>query len=362
MTNMATEAKRSPLTNHQVVDVDVHLRIPLDDLADYCDEPYRSSIKNPTYTPVHRSGWDRYMGGNITKETLPDADTLNDKVCDRFNIDYPIINAFPVLASVPESDKAVNMMTAYNDYLIEHYLDHYDHFRGLVSVATQNPTAAAEEIDEHATNDQLVGVYVLNSGAHLPLGNPEFDPIYQAAEDNDLHIAFHASAGAPFARDFPIQDNAINRFAATHVLAHPWAHMLTLSSLIVNGTPEKFPDVNFSFLEAGISWVPYMMFRWNKEYSMRRREAPLLERSPEEYIRDSFYFASQPLGEPNDPSDLKAIIDIIGTDHLMLATDYPHWDFDHPDAFDDHLRRFYAEEEREQVLARTAVEAFDLDL
>ena len=38
-------------------------------------------------------------------------------------------------------------MYAYNDYLMEHYLDHYDHFRGLISVATQKPEKAAEEID-----------------------------------------------------------------------------------------------------------------------------------------------------------------------------------------------------------------------
>jgi hypothetical protein len=105
-----------------------------------------------------------------------------------------------------------------------------------------------------------------------------------------------------------------------------------------------------------------MMFRWNKEYGMRRREAPLLEKSPEEYIRESFYFASQPLGEPNDPAHLKSIIDILGTDRLMLATDYPHWDFDHPDALDNHMKRFYAAEDRERVLSGTANEAFDLGL
>lgn len=213
-----------------------------------------------------------------------------------------------------------------------------------------------------ASEKQIEGVYVLNSGAHRPLGHEDFDVMYRAAEDHGLHIAYHASAGAPFARDFPIQDNAINRFMASHILAHPWAHMLTMTSLIVNGTPEKFPDLNFTFLEAGLSWVPYMMFRMNKEYGMRRREAPMLEKTPEEYIRDQFYFASQPVGEPNDPEHLKQILDVVGTDQVMLATDYPHWDFDHPDALDKHLRQFYPEETRDAVLAGNAVEAFDLSI
>jgi len=346
-----------------VVDTDLHLRIPLDDLAKYMDEPHRSIVENPTFTPVDRTGWNRYMGKKITKNELPDADAVQEHVCGEFQVDYPLINAFPVLASVPEDDRAVHMMRAYNDYMLDNYLDKYDHFLGLASIATQKPDEAAEEIDRISTEKQIVGVYLLTStGTHPPLGDPKYDPIYKAVQDNNLHVAFHGSAGAPFAKDFPLQNSHFNRFLPTHILSHPWEMMLTMTSLLVEGVPVKFQDINFTFLEAGISWVPYMMFRWNKDYSMRRTEAPLLEKSPEEYIRDQFYFASQPVGEPNDPEDLKRIIDIMGTNRLMLATDYPHWDFDHPDALDKHIRQFYDEEERAKILSGNAIEAFDLDI
>lgn len=95
---------------------------------------------------------------------------------------------------------------------------------------------------------------------------------------------------------------------------------------------------------------------------MRRSEAPLLQKSPEEYVRESFYFASQPVGEPNDPSHLDAIIDVLGTDRLMLSTDYPHWDFDHPSALDVHVQKFETDEDRRRILHGTAVEAFGLSL
>lgn len=362
---MATEAK--PIESVQdttVVDTDVHLSIPMEELAKYCDEPYRSTTANPTYSAVDRTGWDRYMGGKITpeKENVRSADRLYEKICQEFEIDYPIINAFPLLSSVPEDDRAVHLMRAYNDYLLDNYLDEYDEFLGLASVAIQDPTAAAEELDRIRSEDQIVGVYILNSGAQPPLGDPVYDVLYETAMEHDLHVAYHASAGAPFARDFPIQNAQFNRFLGTHILAHPWAHMLTFTSLLVNGAPEKFPDLNFSFLEAGYSWVPYMMFRFNKEYSMRRSEAPLLKKSPEEYVRESFYFASQPVGEPNDPAHLDSIIDVLGTDRLMLSTDYPHWDFDHPSALDVHVQKFDSEEDRRRVLHGTAIEAFGLSL
>jgi predicted TIM-barrel fold metal-dependent hydrolase len=353
-----------PLSDVTVVDTDVHLSVPFDELAAYCDEPYRSITANPTYTPVNRSGWDRYMGGKIEsqKRDARDAESLNRRVCGEFGVDVPILNAFPVLNSVPEDDRAVHLMGAYNDYLLEEFLDEFDHFRGLATVATQDPEAAAEELDRVGDEKQIVGVYVLNSGVHPPLGDPRYDPLYRAAADNDLAVAFHASAGAPFARDFPIQDRGLNQFLATHVLAHPWAHMLTLTSLLVEGVPVKFPDLNFAFLEAGYAWVPYLMFRLNKEYSMRRTEAPLLERSPEAYVRDSCYFSSQPVGEPENPEHLSMVVEMLGAERLMLSTDFPHWDFDHPDALDRHVRRFFSDEDRERVMSETAAEAFGLSV
>lgn len=361
---MSAARSESPLAKTTVVDADVHLSIPLKDVAKYCEEPYRSITANPTYTAVNRSGWDRYMGGKIEteKETVRSAESLYEKLCVEFNINHPVINTFSVLTSVPEDDRAVALMSAYNDYLLDNYLDEYDEFFGLASVATQDPNAAAEELDRVATEEAIVGVYILNSGAQPTLGDPSYDVLYQAAEDHGLGVAFHASAGAPFAKDFPIQDTGFNRFLPLHILAHPWAQMLTLSSLLTNGTFEKFPDLNFSFLEAGIGWVPYLAFRFNKEFAMRRSEAPLLEKRPEEYIRDACYFASQPIGEPLDPTHLQSLIDIVGAERMMLSTDYPHWDFDHPDALDQHVRQFSAGADRERILAGTAEEAFNLNL
>lgn len=137
---------------------------------------------------------------------------------------------------------------------------------------------------------------------------------------------------------------------------------MTLTSLLVNGVPVKFPDLNFVFLESGISWIPMMMFRLNKEYSMRRSEAPLLEKSPEEYIRDSCYFSTQPLGEPNNPEHIRQIIDIVGVENLMFSSDYPHFDFDHPNELYTHLKLAFSEDELHQLLRDTPVEAFGLSL
>lgn len=344
------------------MDADVHLDIPGEDLVPYLDEPHESRMKHTYLGASPRDGWDRSVNGKIRMDLdgVRTPQGIKDRLCGELGVDHPIINTFGLMSRNPEPDWSVALMRAHNDMLLDRFLDAHADFKGLATITTQKPAAAAEELDRMGDESDIVGAYIHNTGPNPPLGDPYYDQLWKAAEDNDLNVAFHGSANG-FMQEFPRQNQSLNEFLEVHVLAHPWSHMLTMASLIVEGVVEKFPDLEFAFLEAGISWLPYMMFRLNKEYSIRRSEAPLLEKSPEEYIRERMYFASQPLGEPRNDAHLEALMDIVGTDSLLFATDYPHWDFDHPDALDRHLRATFSPEEREQVLHENAIEVFDLD-
>ncbi len=53
---------------------------------------------------------------------------------------------------------------------------------------------------------------------------------------------------------------------------------------------------------------------------------------------------TQPMEEPERRRHLKDVIGWIGANRLLFATDYPHWDFDDPDAslpvqLDEEVRR-----------------------
>ena len=57
---------------------------------------------------------------------------------------------------------------------------------------------------------------------------------------------------------------------------------------------------------------------------------PHLKRPPSEYLREHFWFTTQPIEEPEDPDHLVEMFDWIGWDRMLFSTDYPHWDFDDP--------------------------------
>jgi predicted TIM-barrel fold metal-dependent hydrolase len=354
---MSQSIKETP-----VYDGDVHLTVSPDELVPYLDEPYKSRIKNSVFDhPFPSSGWSPWMGGKVEDymTEFTDAEAV-EKYSKEFHVDYPIVNTFEPLSRMPEKELAVSLMTAYNDLLFDKVLDRNENLLGLASLATQKPAQAAEEIDRIANEEQIIGGYIGSTAAFPPLGDPEYDIMYQAAEDNDFTIAYHGSV-ADLMIGFPRHYLGFDKLVQAHSVGHMWSQSETLTSLILNGVPEKFPELNFVMLESGISWVPYMMWRLNEEYGIRRNEAPLLEKTPEEYIRESFYFTTQPLAEPNNSQQLEHIFEIMGADMLMFSSDYPHWDFDNLDSVDTLLQQLLTNEEREKILKKTPKEAFNIE-
>jgi predicted TIM-barrel fold metal-dependent hydrolase len=94
---------------------------------------------------------------------------------------------------------------------------------------------------------------------------------------------------------------------------------------------------------------------------MQPNASPLLEKSPEEYIRDQFYFGTQPLEEPDNPAMLEPIFDMVGPESIMFASDYPHWDFDNPATITDIFERTLDDEGIDRVLHDNASEVFGID-
>ena len=136
------------------------------------------------------------------------------------------------------------------------------------------------------------------------------------------------------------------------------ANLSQITSLVVQGIPEKFPNLKIVFQESGVFWIPLMMHRLDTEYLKRQSEAPLLTKKPSEYIKE-MYFGVQPLEIPDELSYLRQVIEMIGgADRLLYASDYPHWDYDPPSAITD--LSILSEDEKKRILSGTANEVFGI--
>lgn len=353
-----------------IVDMDAHLREGPNELAPYLDEPW-SELYGGTDEPdkdtlrVPNVEFPNSLGGKIQSGGRPTAEDKRE-IQERYNMDYLLLTSGGFTRATPilSDDRLAHAIaSAYNDYLIEEFLEKgYDGFRGLAYVPTANPEQAVEEIDRVADHPDIVGLFTSSTGMFPHLGHPRYDPIYNAMERHDMPLVLHPQK-IGLQESAPMIKRGFRTFWEFHVIAQPFSQMIQLTSMIGQGIPERFPDARFVFQEAGVGWIPYTMYRMDAEFEKRRADVPLLKKRPSDYIRDAetFFFTSQPLAEARDTEHVAQWIEMInGGETLMFASDHPHYDEDSPEeAFS--LIRFLDDQSIRNIFGETAMKLFDLE-
>jgi predicted TIM-barrel fold metal-dependent hydrolase len=149
-------------------------------------------------------------------------------------------------------------------------------------------------------------------------------PVYAELERLGMPLGFHAGPnwGDSWTR-------TMNRFTAMHAMSFCTCNMTHLTNWLINGLPERFPNLKVIWIESGLAWIPFLMQRLDHEYLLRTSDAPLLTKRPSEYMREMFY-SSQPL-EVSHPKALAMTLEMMDAERTLLySSDWPHWDFDAP--------------------------------
>jgi predicted TIM-barrel fold metal-dependent hydrolase len=351
-------------SGHTVVDTDAHYYDTLDDIARYLDEPWRSrfqtKIDSPQASIFPGSTGDRDVYGRIQRDDLSMSDMTPAEIIQvmgEIGVDKTVLLSQKMLsfARIGGGDeRPVLLANGYTDYMLDQVVDPAEGVYTMAPVPYQHPRKAAELVDRVGDERGIVGFCMVTPGAEPPLGNAKYDVIYEAIEDTGLPVVFHAGGGG--LDEFHIK--GFERFIETHTLGFLVNNMAQLTSLVVRGVPEKFPDIDLVFQESGLFWVPTMMNRLDAEYLKRPSEAPLLKKRPSEYMKE-FYYGIQPLEKPVDPTHLEQIVAMIGgPDQLLYASDYPHWDYDPPSAITE--IGFLTDAEKGAILGGNATAVFDL--
>ncbi|HZS87304.1 MAG TPA: amidohydrolase family protein [Chloroflexota bacterium] len=362
---MVTEtARRLRLSDVLVVDVDVHVNDVPGALAPYCEMPWRRSLEHlvgvparyldiPGYAPALKL--DPPFPGGFNLRSVNTAAQMVEEL-SAISVDIGIL--FPdhllLMAQLPNEEYAAALARAYNHWLAEEWL-HEPSLYGALLAAPQDPADAAREIARYADNPKVVAVYLPTSGVYPLWGHRKYDPIFAAAQEAGLPVMLHSVSAVTPA--FPFNIDQFDTAMARHTVSHCFAMMANMIDMVTTGVPVRFPDLKIAFTEAGISWVPFMMWRLDKEYNESRRDIPFLEDKPSTYIK-KMYFSTQPVEEPENGRDLVAMMQIFdGENQVLFASDWPHHDFDHPrQVFDLPL----SSEARRKVMGENALKLFKI--
>jgi predicted TIM-barrel fold metal-dependent hydrolase len=255
-----------------------------------------------------------------------DPDLLRTQLLDPWRTRIAITHCIYGVDGIHNPDWAVAMARAVNDWQHAEWLAGEPRLRGSVVVASQDPERAAAEIDRIGDRPEFVQV-LMPVRARVPLGSRSYWPIYEAAQRHGLAVGVYAGG----ASGNPITPVGAPSYYLEEYVLLAQVFQAQLVSLVSEGVLVRFPDLRIVLVEAGFTWLPPLMWRFDKNWKGLRREVPWVDRLPSEMIRESVRLTAQPLDEPAEPERLLEVVDRLGSDRmLMFSTDYPHHQFDDP--------------------------------
>jgi predicted TIM-barrel fold metal-dependent hydrolase len=333
-----------------VIDADGHVTETQEQVARYLDEPYRRRPTSMLFYPW--DGWDRRMLGTLGEFASTAEAWL--KAMDRGGMEtavlYPTLGLF--MSFLRDRQWAVALCRAYNSFMHEQFTKKSPRLKVVALLPLQDPEAAAAELRRAVRELGCVGAMLAADGSHV-LGDPRFTPIYDEAQRLDTMLGVHASGshlGGGGLELFPA-------FVQTHTCSHAFGQMRQLTSIVLEGIPERFPNLRIAFLEAGCGWAPYWMERMDEEYAKRKSEAPVLKKKPSDYVRSGKIYFSCEADECLLPQAMK----LVGDNQIVYASDFPHWDGSYPHSIGELRERDdLSEAQKGKVLADNARRLYKL--
>jgi uncharacterized protein len=244
---------------------------------------------------------------------------------DPNNVVFGVLNPLQSGQGIANPELCAALCHATNEWQVAEWTSKDSRLKASIVVPYEFPEACVAEIQRWAGHKDFVQVLVLSRTGE-PLGNRRYWPIYQAAAEAGLPVAVHAFGYG----GGPITSTGWPTHYIEEMAGHAQSCQAGLGSLVIEGVFERFPGLKVIMVESGFAWAPAFGWRLDKTWKALKAETPHLKQLPSEYLKQHVWWTTQPMEEPEPRTHVLDTIKWMGSDRLLFATDYPHWDFDDP--------------------------------
>jgi predicted TIM-barrel fold metal-dependent hydrolase len=280
--------------------------------------------------PLHNLGITNGMEWADIHEASYDAKArleVLDKLGIWAQIVYPNTMGFSIYAIILDSDRdaAAAIVSIYNDAVAEWQAQGDGRLFPMAVLPFWDIEASVREV-ERVSAMGLRGVTMAGNpqfGGLPDLGQPEWEPLYEALSDKGMPINIHVGS--------------TNTVESTH-RAYAWpslekravkpvnsvqmelANSVFISNLVVSDVLLKYPGLKWVSVESGIGWIPYVLERMDYEYREQfPGDGPVTKPPALEMFRRGIYgtFWFEHAGPVK-------LLDYLGADNVMWETDFPH--------------------------------------
>lgn len=300
-----------------------------------------------TYRKYESRGWD------------PEAYVLamDDQGIDRMAL-YPSRGLMEVAAWGLDPKLAAAIVRAGNEWSAKFVAHVPDRLLAIGQLSLRDVDAAIAEARRAVEQHGMRAFFVLPEPP-LPgvtLERDYYEPLWAALGELDVALALHNVAGTGLGQlgADRFGDWALPRIAA----AFPLESALTLFSFLVGGICDRHPTLRVVVLESGAGWLPYWLW-WLDELYERYAglDCEELSATPGELFRRQCFISA----EAEEPH-LRHVVDALGADCVVTASDFPHPEGSFPDGVRDFLARTDLDEaEKRSILWENPLRLYGVD-
>jgi len=189
-------------------------------------------------------------------------------------------------------------------------------FAGLATLPMQDMNLAVKELERAVQTLGLKGAELDTVVNGKNWDEPEFLPLFKAAEQMGALLFYHPQPNNNFVSRF------INRYALGNSLGVIVEDTLVTAALIFGGVLDKCPDLKVCIAHGG-GPACYGMGRLDRGWQVRPEARVNILHPPSTYQR-RLYYDCITMSEPA----LRFLIDTVGADRVVLGSDWPYvgWD------------------------------------
>ena len=249
------------------------------------------------------------------KPRLMDIGALRIEDMDKNGIDLSVLSVTtPGVQMEPDTNKAVKGAAQLNDLLAAQIELYPTRFAGFATLALQDPTGAADELERCVKQLGMKGALLNGHSNGEYLDDPKFFPVWERAEALGVPVYLHPA-------DSPVQVSNERDYPEMASCGWGWTpetagHVLRL---IYGGVFDRFPKTTVVLGHMGET-LPYLLWRLDSRFKMMRHRYSI-KKLPSEYIQGNIMVTTA--GSFSD-APLVCAITALGVDRVMFSVDYPY--------------------------------------
>jgi len=209
---------------------------------------------------------------------------------------------------------------AYNRWLAEFCRADPTRLYPVAHISLLDPEGAVEETIR-ARRDGCVGIYLspdlaARGGRHFD--DPVFARFWETAQDLEMPIGFHVVVrDRQWFRQWQRKDPSDGLFSIVFLAIDV---MAAFTQMLSAGMFERYPRLRCVVLEAGSNWIAAWLDRLDHKYRVLAHQTPI-RMPPSAYFYRQCLISADP-----DESVTAQMIEHLGADYFVWASDYPHID------------------------------------